>query len=86
MASLILLSCLENKRMTPFPTIRDKRVAFTYVSVKVYCDCRCPYTGQPMVACSKCKRWFHIECLQDTTLRDVKQTNGTVQIVLLKML
>ena len=68
-----LLSCLENKRMTPFPTIRDRRVAFTYVSVKVYCDCRCPYTGQPMVACSKCKRWFHIECLQDTTLKDVKQ-------------
>ena len=78
-----LLSCLENKKMTPFPTIRNRRVAFTCVSVKAYCDCRCPYTGQPMVACSKCKRW---ECLQDTTLKDVKQKNGTVQIALFKML
>ena len=68
-----LLSCLENKKMTPFPTIRNRRVAFTYISVKVYCDCRCPYTGQPMVACNKCKRWFHIECLKDMTLKDMKQ-------------
>lgn len=68
-----MLRCLENKKMTLFPIIRNRRATFTYVVVKVYCDCRCPYTGQPMVACSKCKRWFHIECLQDMTLKGLKQ-------------
>ena len=31
-----LLRCLENKKMTHFSTIRNRKATFTYVSVKVY--------------------------------------------------
>ena len=75
-----LLRCLENKKMTLFPTIRNRKETFIYVSVKVYCDCRCPYTGQPMVACSKCKRRFYIEYLQNMTLKELNRNDGTTQI------
>ena len=59
-----LVTCLENTKMTLFPTIRARRTASCYVSVDVYCTCRCPYTGEQMVACDNCKNWYHIECLE----------------------
>ena len=39
-----LLICLEKQKVSIFPTIRSRRTASTYVSVKVYCHCRSPDT------------------------------------------
>ena len=65
-----LLACLENQKMSLFPIIRC-RTSSMYVSVKVYCNCRCPDTGEVMVACDKCKNWFHVQCTQ-ACIKDVK--------------
>ncbi len=31
--------------------------------VKVYCTCRLPPDGRPMVECTECKQWFHEHCV-----------------------
>ena len=67
-----LLTCLENQKMSIFPTIRCRRTASTYVSVKVYCNCRSPDSGELMVACDKCKNWYHVQCI-DACLEDFKE-------------
>ena len=66
-----LLTCLESQKMSPFPIFRCRRTASTFISVKVYCNCRCPDTGELMVACDKWKNWFHAQCTQ-ACLKDVK--------------
>jgi len=58
-----LLNCLESKKMSLFPIIRQRRTASTWVTVNVYCVCRGPDTGEVMVACDKCKKWYHAECI-----------------------
>lgn len=67
-----LLTCLENQKMSIFPTIRCRRTASTYVAVKVYCNCRSPDSGELMVACDKCKNWYHVQCI-DACLKDFKE-------------
>ena len=48
-----LLNCLEAKKMSLFPIIRQRQTASTWVTVNVY---RGPDTREVMVACDKCKK------------------------------
>ena len=57
-----LLNCLERK-MSVFPNIRPRRTASTWITVNVYCICRGPDTGEVMIACDSCKKWYHAECV-----------------------
>jgi len=41
-----LLKCLEDGKMSIFPTIRERRTASTFFSVDVFCMCRGPDTGE----------------------------------------
>ena len=36
---------------------------------KLHCICHMPDNGSNMVACSKCKKWYHEECLQSDCRR-----------------
>lgn len=38
------------------------KVLYTW-TCKVYCICRMPDDGKKMVKCTKCKLWYHCECL-----------------------
>jgi len=67
-----LLKCLEDGKMTNFPTIRERRTASICISVDVHCICRGPDMGEAMVACDGCKKWYHAECV-DGCLNDFKQ-------------
>ena len=40
---------------------------------KVYCVCRLPDDGSRMVACSKCSKWFHLQCTTITTEEELEQ-------------
>lgn len=58
-----LLSCLENRHITPFPTrLRKKknRIRGT-TSFAIFCTCRQPDFGK-MVSCTRCQEWFHEGC------------------------
>jgi len=65
-----LLKCLEDGKMTNFPTIRERRTASIFISVDVHCICRGPDTGEAMVTCDRCKKWYHAECV-DGCLNDL---------------
>ena len=67
-----LLKCLEDGKMTTFPIIRERRTASTSVSMNVHCICRGPDTGEAMVACDRCKKWYHAECVEGC-LNDLQQ-------------
>lgn len=32
-------------------------------AVPVYCICRLPNTGEPMIECDKCNEWYHFRCV-----------------------
>ncbi len=40
-------------------TVNRQRRARSVKTVPVYCICRMPHMGLPMVECSKCKEWHH---------------------------
>lgn len=68
-----LYDCLSAKKMTPFPIIRNRRVGEAKtVEIKVYCYCRGPNDGNPMVQCEakKCKEWFHLGCVDAYVKRE----------------
>lgn len=68
-----LVKCLENKKLEPFPILRERRIGkFITVQVEVFCYCRSPNDGSPMVRCDNkhCREWFHISCI------DMKITKG----------
>ena len=47
--------CLSNAIMGPFPVIRDRRSGNArFDTIDVYCSCRSPDDGSPMV---QCDRW-----------------------------
>ena len=60
-----LLNCFQEKEMSPFPMLRERRSSLTAttISIKVYCYCRCIDTGEKMVICDgQCGEWFHTKC------------------------
>ncbi len=64
-----LVECFENRKMTPFPMLRQRRmrrnVIKTRQEVAVHCSCRLPEMNKRMIECSNCKQWFHITCCKD---------------------
>ena len=61
-----LVLCLETKKMEPFPVIHKRRVGTgILINIEVFCYCRCPDDGTPMVHCDgkNCGEWFHISCI-----------------------
>ena len=71
-----VVDCIENKFVTPFPVTREhsqrKPVLFS-LAFKIYCVCRLPDDGSKMVACSKCSKWFHLQCTTITTEEELEQ-------------
>ena len=43
---------------------KKKRKALYRWTHELHCICRMPDDGSNMVACSKCKKWYHEECLR----------------------
>ena len=65
-----LLSCLDKKFMTQFPTPHKStqellpRPASRVLVVKVYCFCKMPAQFDAvMVECDSCKLWYHCKCV-----------------------
>ncbi len=56
-----LLTCLE---IGSFPARgrRRKSGQSQECNIKVFCHCRQPDDGSPMIACDRCKEWFHSDC------------------------
>lgn len=60
-----LLSCLEKRYLTCFPTrCRARSCSGPSVEIRfpVFCSCRQPKDEGTMVECSLCKEWYHKEC------------------------
>ena len=63
-----LLESFQEMNMKRFVTSvvivdeKKKRKALYHWTHELHCICRMP--GSNMVACSKCKKWYHEECLQ----------------------
>ena len=60
-----LLSCLQSRVMTNFPTRNRRRRARIRgkESYEVYCICKLPECGQ-MICCNSCMEWFHDDCVK----------------------
>ena len=60
-----LMHCFEQKRLDPFPIVKEKRSSIAKViSIKVYCYCRSTYNGDKMVqCCGVCSEWYHTKCI-----------------------
>ncbi len=56
-----LQSCLMANTFLPFPVLRLGRENKN----KVHCDCRMPNMGDPMIQCSTCLKWFHLDLCVD---------------------
>ena len=73
------LSCLQEGKMVPFPSERQKRQPPLLQSFNIYCRCWFPYApehshkksettvnndaGLDMIACDTCNEWFHLTCI-----------------------
>ena len=70
-----LLESLEEMNMKRFVTNvvtvdeKKKAKALHRWTRKLHCICHMPDHGSNMVACSKCKKWYHEECLQSDCRR-----------------
>jgi len=70
-----LVTCLENKKLEPFPILRERRIGkFITTKVEVFCNCRSPNDGSPMVCCDNkhCREWFHISCIDTKIMKGQK--------------
>ena len=60
-----LVTCMEQKKLTPFPRLNyfPRPCKGATVIVAIYCSCRCPYDAkEKMARCDHCKLWFHKKC------------------------
>lgn len=58
--------CLEKGDINKFPRRKIIRLPSTekvVQSLAIYCICRLPNDGKPMIKCNKCKRWYHFQCV-----------------------
>ena len=73
-----LLNCFQEKEMSPFPMLRERRSSLTAttICIKVYCYCRCIDTGEKMVICDgQCGEWFHTKCALTSVFVGKEQYN-----------
>ena len=63
-----LANCLEVGQQTPFGNkiiqARLPRIVHSK-NVDIYCECRGTDDGSLMVQCDTCKKWFHMQCVND---------------------
>ena len=72
-----LLSCLQNKKIVPFPQLSEKRRGVkrckeTITMEEIFCICRMPFSqndiendpGMFMAMCCSCEEWYHKKCLK----------------------
>ena len=65
--------CLSRRKMEPFPSVRPRRSGKSRIeSIDVYCICRLPDDGSPMVCCNACNEWFHQSCFPNKVVRKEK--------------
>ena len=50
------------RNVTTMDNSKIPKVLYTW-TCKVYCICRMPDDGRKMVQCTKCKSWYHCECV-----------------------
>ena len=70
-----LVKCLQNKKLEPFPILRERRIGkFITTQVEVFCYCRSPNDGSPMVRCDNkhCREWFQISCIDMKIMKGQK--------------
>ena len=68
-----LLTCLENKKLEPFPRMEKagKVNARVIKTIHVYCHCKPPECfDAKMVECESCLCWYHYRCVGITTSQD----------------
>ena len=61
-----LIKCFSKKLLTPFPTLdklNTRGYHFPYRQIELYCDCLMPESYGDMVACDKCEKWYHQQCV-----------------------
>ena len=62
-----VIRALEEKQLLPFPSKPARRKACVVrrrERVPVFCVCRLPDDGRLMVQCSRCKEWYHNNCVK----------------------
>ena len=63
-----LVSCFEKHSLTIFNTIKKRRPEKKQLksnTFDIYCYCRLPDTGERMVCCDLCSKWYHIKCISE---------------------
>ena len=58
-------NCVDTYSITPFPSTvvsHQPRVVHE-IRKRVYCKCRAPDNGKPMIRCCACRQGFHPECI-----------------------
>lgn len=71
-----LITCLENKQMERFPTVRERRLPLgmavrASVTEEIHCICRMPYDNRSaMIECCSCHVWYHGQCVDVQNIDD----------------
>ena len=74
-----LLNAFETNILMPFPSrkvAKRKPLIVFRERIHVYCVCRHPDDGRKMVQCTKCKSWYHCDCMKlaPNVLKNIENT------------
>ena len=61
-----LLKAFDTLRFMQFPS-KVRRVSQHVLQrefIDIYCTCRMPNNGRPMIQCEVCKEWYHVDCVR----------------------
>ena len=61
-----LLKAFDTLRLMQFPS-KMRRVSQHVLQrefIDIYCTCRMPNNGRPMIQCEVCKEWYHVDCVR----------------------
>ena len=58
-------NCADAYCITPFPStvVSHQRRVVHEIKKRLYCTCRAPDDGKPMIRCCACTQCFHPECI-----------------------
>jgi len=72
------ISCLRDKKVTPFPVLRVtyafRKGVLKQIFVDLVCVCHKPWMGELVVECSGCNKYFHPNCLHGTRMHQLITT------------